>query len=62
MMNNQREIDRQDRLPAHIESPGTNKDNLFNGLITLFDKKKGSFGIMEAERLVKMAFLLCVIP
>ncbi len=40
MMNNQKEIDRQDRLPAHIESPGTNKNNLFNDLITLFDKKK----------------------
>ncbi len=39
MMNNRKEIDGQDRLPAHIESPGTNKDNLFNDLITLFDEK-----------------------
>ncbi len=43
MMNNRKEIDRQDRLPAHIESPGTNKDNLFNDLITLFDKRKKRF-------------------
>lgn len=40
MMMNQRELDKQERLPVRIESPRTNKDRLFNDLIALFDEKK----------------------